>query len=151
MSDDICNVKIILYDILSRVQIDEFSIMIRGSTIEETIGLIMKYRTQDYRILLVCRQTDVNILTNPIPPGYIDMIYILDPNAPNTTHNNIRVTASRESGLLIPLILHVKDYIHAAADDAQRLENNGIANACFFLADSLLDCLISNIENLGLF
>jgi hypothetical protein len=142
------NFKIILYNVLQQAQIDEFrnifskvlekdSYIQVCSTINATIASINKYREENDRILVGCRQVDFEHLTNQIPAGHIDMIYILNNNAFNApNNNNAQKTVFNETDLQFCLMLRVYRYIRAAGHEL-RHEDRSKAKICFTFARDL--------------
>jgi hypothetical protein len=146
------NFKIILYNVLSQAQIDELSNIFSKvletdsyievcSTMDETIDSINKYREENNKIIVACRQMDYEHLTNRIAADHIDMIYTLNKNAFNAANNNnndAHKMVANETELQFDLMLNVRQCIRAAGNELQN-DDRSKAEICFTFASDLYE------------
>jgi hypothetical protein len=145
-----CNLKIIFYNILLEVQIEELSSSIEHcDTIEETVSCIDNGNRSGHQIFVVCRQHNLQELEDQNRNGSIGTMYILDEHAVNIQNNNKRIITSNGRDLKNLIMIGAATHIVGVAtktQDEDGIFTDGMVTALIYAASRLLD-LVQNSNN----
>jgi hypothetical protein len=135
--------KIVSYNVLHEGHFDELSNdIIRCSAIDTTLESIDKWKKLGYRILVCCREQDVDQLQDKISDGSISTIYILGINTVRIVSNGqekVSYAADPQNSLEVSLLVDTTRFMRSAAHEAARQGNNGLADALGSTYHSLLE------------
>jgi hypothetical protein len=134
--------KIISYNVLHEGHFDELSNdIIRCSAIDTTRESIDKWKKLGCRIIVCCREQDVDQLQDKISDGSISTIYILGINTFRRVSNGqetVSYRADPQNLLEVSLLVDTATFMQSAAHEAVRQGNNGLADALDSTYRSLL-------------
>jgi hypothetical protein len=134
-----CKLKIICFDILRDVQIDEISTSIEYCPdFQTTLASVDRWKNADYKVFVVCHQKDFHHLHQHILDGNIDKTYIFDGTVANIRNNNRRIIASTEDELKYFIKLGAGKHIHSIAVDTPIGENRSQIMALLSAVQRLL-------------